>query len=134
MERESGEGDKVRYCVVGGGGRCGDKERGLIFFIVVAVFAGGSLKGYACVNKNIITGGVLCPPVKIVFTYGSIMWSACKNIFSHVDEGLDSSCYLHRRPFGSERSTCLGKNIPTSGKLVFLVVECFQICFASFIV
>lgn len=47
MERERGEGDKVRYCVVGGGGggRCGDKERGLIFLSLLRFLQADLLKG-----------------------------------------------------------------------------------------
>lgn len=43
MERERGEGDKVRYCVVGG--RCGDKERGLIFLSLVRFLQADLLRG-----------------------------------------------------------------------------------------
>lgn len=150
MERERGKRIRLDIDILCGGGRCEHKERGLIFFYRCCgfrrrtsawsaceneIFAGGPVKGYVCENKNIIAGGVLCRPlVKIVFTYGPLKWFACKNIFSQVDECLNPSCYLHRRLFGSEMSTCLGKNIPTFAKLVFLVVERFQICFASFIV
>jgi hypothetical protein len=44
MERERGEGDTVRYCVVGGG-RCGDKERGLIFLSLLRFLQADLLRG-----------------------------------------------------------------------------------------
>lgn len=42
-----------------------------------------------------------------------------KNISSQVDDGIDPGCHFCRLPFGSERSTRMGKKMPTSAKMVF---------------
>lgn len=45
-----------------------------------------------------------------------------KNISSQVDDGIDPGCHFRRLPFGSERSTRMGKKCPRLQKWFFLVV------------